>query len=273
MAINTEWISGAGAPAGYFARPERAQRALPGVLVLQEAWGVDAHIEDVTRRFAAAGYAAFAPDLFADAEGKRPAPMTRERLSELVAFINQAPPTVWSDPKVLEAELSKRPEAERGRIEETRTAVFSRLGSPDKLAAFLPSLQSAVRYLRQRPETAGQKIGAVGFCMGGGLSALLACRDPDLGAAAIFYGSAPPNDQIPAIRCPVRGFYGGQDERITGQVPAFAEAMRAAGKSFEPQIYPQAGHAFFNDGRPSYDAAAARDAFARVLTFFRDALA
>ena len=73
MAILTETISKPELT-GYLARPERAQGPLPGVLVIQEAWGVDAHIEDVTRRFAAAGYLALAPDLFSEG-GKRPAPL------------------------------------------------------------------------------------------------------------------------------------------------------------------------------------------------------
>ncbi len=69
------------------------------------------------------------------------------------------------------------------------------------------------------------------------------------------------------------GFYGGTDQRITGQLPAFVEAMGGAGKRFEHFVYERAGHAFFNDGRPSYDVAAARDAFPRTLAFLRDALA
>jgi carboxymethylenebutenolidase len=272
VAISAESISASGGLAGYFARPERASAGLPGILVLQEAWGLDAHIEDVTRRFAAAGYAAFAPDLFAEADGKRPAPLSRERLAELVGFINGAPPTVWSDPEVRAAELAKRPEAERGRLAEAQAAVSAQVGSPEKQAAFLPKLLAATAYLRQRSETRGQKVGSVGFCMGGALSALLACHDPELGAAVIFYGSAPPVDALGGIRCPVRGFYGGKDARIIGGLPAFMEAMRAAGKDFEPRVYPEAGHAFFNDGRPAYDLAAARDAFARTLAFFGDQL-
>ena len=273
MSIDAEWISGGDGLSGYFARPARAVAGLPGLLVLQEAWGVDAHIEDVTRRFAAAGYAAFAPDLFAGSDGTRPEPLSRDRLRELVAFVNDSPPTVWSDPQVREAALAKRAEAERQRLAETHAAVSSRVGSPEKQAAYLPRLRASAAWLRERPETRGQRIGAVGFCLGGGLSALLAAHDRDLGAAVIFYGSAPPADALAAIRCPVRGFYGGKDARITGGLPAFVEAMRAAGKDFEPRVYPEAGHAFFNDGRPTYDVAATRDAFARTLAFFHDQLA
>jgi carboxymethylenebutenolidase len=104
------------------------------------------------------------------------------------------------------------------------------------------------------------------------VSALLACRDPELGAAVVFYGNLPALEEIPKIGCPVLMFYGRADQWIAGQVPAFAEAMDAAGKRFERVVYDGVGHAFFNDGRPTYQVAAARDAFARTLAFFRDAL-
>ncbi|MCL6549371.1 MAG: dienelactone hydrolase family protein, partial [Alicyclobacillus sp.] len=75
------------------------------------------------------------------------------------------------------------------------------------------------------------------------------------------------------IRCPVMGFYGSLDKRITDQVPAFAQAMENAGKTFSYQVYEGAHHAFFNDTRASYNPTASRDAFARVLTFFNEQLA
>jgi carboxymethylenebutenolidase len=273
MAITTEKISQPGF-SGYLARPERAPGPLPGIVVIQEAWGVDAHIEDVTRRFAAAGYLALAPDLFAQAEndGQRPAPFARERMAELQAFMNAAPPTVFADAGAREAALAKLPEAERARVGESLGALTAVM-APVRREGLLATVQAAVRHLREeRPETRGAKIGSVGFCLGGGLSVLLACRDPELGAAIIFYGNAPAVEEIPKIRCPVLGLYGGADQRITSQVPAFTEAMHAAGKRFEPVVYDGAGHAFFNDGRPPYDVRAARDAFARVLAFFNDTL-
>jgi carboxymethylenebutenolidase len=271
MAILTETISKPELT-GYLARPERAQGPLPGVLVIQEAWGVDAHIEDVTRRFAAAGYLALAPDLFAEG-GKRPAPLAAERMAELVKFVNAGPPNLFADPAAREAALAKLPEAERARVSESLGAMTSTVMAPARRESLLGALQAAARYLRQeRAETRGQKIGAVGFCLGGALSGLLACRDPQLGAAVIFYGNAPAAEEIPKIRCPVLGLYGGADQRITSGVPAFAEAMRAAGKRLEPFVYDGVGHAFFNDGRPAYDVAAARDAFARTLSFLHETL-
>ncbi len=279
MGLRSEWVryGAEGAYLAFAAWPERAAAPLPGVLVIQEVWGVDAHIEDVTRRFAQAGYVAFAPDLYARG-GARPAALARERISEAQSFLNRLPPGSWAtfltDPKAREEQLGRQAPDARARIEETMAALFPGLGSGGmRLDPHVPALTSAAAFLRRElPQTRGQKVGSVGFCMGGGLSALLACRDPELAAAAIFYGSAPPVDAIPGIRCPVAGFYGALDRRITDAVPAFAEAMREAGKSFETHVYENAPHAFFNDNRPSYEVRAARDSFARVLDLFRRTL-
>ncbi|HEY9593185.1 MAG TPA: dienelactone hydrolase family protein, partial [Spirochaetia bacterium] len=84
MPVKAEWVLH-GRRSGYFAIPERAAPPLPGVVVISEIWGVVEHIEDVTRRIAAAGYAAFAPDLFAE-NGERPPALTRDRIAGLQAF-------------------------------------------------------------------------------------------------------------------------------------------------------------------------------------------
>jgi carboxymethylenebutenolidase len=272
MAIVTKTVLQPGVFTGYLARPERAT-ALPGVLIIQEAWGVDAHIEDVTRRFAAAGYVALAPDLFSDPEtGTRPVPLSRERVVELVAFMNASPPTVFADAAAREAALAKLPDDERARVGESLGALMGFM-APARREGLLVAVQAAARYLReQQPETRGAKIGAVGFCMGGGLAAQLACRDPELAAAVVFYGMPPAAEEIPKIGCPVMVLFGTADQRIASQIPAFAEAMSAAGKRLERVAYEGAGHAFFNDGRPAYSVTAARDAFPRVLAFLQNAL-
>jgi carboxymethylenebutenolidase len=271
MALKNEWVRYAGGEeSGYLSVVEGAKAPLPAVLVLQEAWGVDAHIEDVTRRFALAGYAALAPDLYAS-RGERPEALRPQRLVDLQRFMNKLPPGAWMDPKAREAELATRPADERARIEESLATMMGNVG---KLASFVPRLLAATRWLRIENEvTRGQRVGSVGFCMGGGLSALLACSDADLAAAVVFYGSSPPLDLVPDIRCPVLGLYGGLDERINGGVPAFEDAMKRAGKRFERVVYEGAAHAFFNDNRPAYHVGAARDAFVRTLALFRTELA
>jgi carboxymethylenebutenolidase len=113
-------------------------------------------------------------------------------------------------------------------------------------------------------------IGSVGFCWGGGTSCRTAIRIPELAGAVIFYGGNPnPIEQVSDIKCPVIGFYGGADERITSNVPALEEAMKNAGKSFEAKVYPGAKHAFFNERKlDNHDSAAAADAWERMLDFF-----
>jgi carboxymethylenebutenolidase len=270
MGLKVEWIRyGAEPHLAYFCYPERAAAPLPSVIILQEAFGVDLHIQDVTRRFAMAGYAAFAPDLYAKA-GERPAQLANERLVELKDMMNEAP-AAWRDEATRTDWLAKKTAPERERILETLAALRETMG---KMAALVPIVLAAASWLRlECVTTRGQKVGVVGFCLGGGLSGLLACNDPQLAAAVAFYGAPPPANLVANIRCPLMGLYGSLDTNITTQVPAFAEAMKGAGKRFESVVYEGAQHAFFNDTRPAYHVGAARDALARVLTFFRAELA
>jgi carboxymethylenebutenolidase len=268
MAIKGEWIE-YGGQKGYFAAPEKAAEPLPAIVVIQEAWGVNEHIEDVTRRFAAAGYAALAPDLFA-VNGERPAALSRERVEKVMKFVRRLPPGAMGNPALRDAELAKLPDADKREISETMGQV---LGGPGRFAGYMPQLRDAVRHLRTRQQqTKDQKVACVGFCMGGGLSALLACEEPEISGAAVFYGSTPPAEKIPSINCPVIGFYGGNDQRVNAGIPLFEEAMRNAGKSYERFVYEGANHSFFNDDGHSYNVKAVRDSFVRLLTFFHKIL-
>ncbi len=264
MAIKGEWIE-YGDQVGYFAIPERAAKSLPGVVVIPEIGGVNDQIEDVTRRIAAAGYAALAPDIYA-VNGVRPEPLRKERVSEAFAFMATMPPASRFDPAVREAAMAKLPEAERARIGESFAKIWSLVNF---IPSLIPPLRKAVGYLRaERPESTGQKVGCVGFCMGGGLSALLACEEPELACAAVYYGSTPAPEKLAALRCPVLAFYGELDQRVNAGIPAFEEGMKKAGASFEHWIYPGANHAFFNDSSAAYEVDAARDSYARMLSFF-----
>jgi carboxymethylenebutenolidase len=181
------------------------------------------------------------------------------------------PPGALADADFRAAELARRPPELAARLGETIERVFLRGGTQPE--QYLPQVRATAAWLRASPSTAGQKIGVVGFCMGGALAGLYATDDAELGAAAIFYGKSPATSLAAKIRCPVRGFYGASDPPINEGVPALAGAMKRAGGSFEAHVYEGAGHAFFNDARTSYRAGAARDAFARVLDFFRRELA
>ncbi len=268
MAIKGEWID-YGDQRGYFAIPEKTSTQLPGIIVIQEAWGVNEHIEDVTRRFAAAGYAALAPDLFA-VGGKRPAALTQERIGKAMKFMRQLSPAVWGNPAEREAELARLPEPDRTDFSETFGQLFA---GPSRMAGYIPQLRAAVHHLRTgQPETKEQKVACVGFCMGGGLSALLACEEPEISGAAVFYGNTPPADKIPSIKCPVIGFYGANDQRVNPGIPIFEEALLKAGKSYEHFVYEGANHAFFNDDGQAYNVRAVRDSFVRLLTFFHKTL-
>jgi carboxymethylenebutenolidase len=264
MPVAAQWIRHEDS-LGFLAWPERAHTPLPSVLVIQEIWGVDEHIKDVTRRIAAAGYVAYAPDLYAK-DGVRPDALRPERVIEYQAFLQTLPASANS-PAERAAALSTWPEPDRTRLTQTHQLLFGQLRDLDK---YLPALHQASKFLlRTSPLSSGQKLACVGFSMGGGLAGLLSTAESDLSGAAIFYGTTPPLDRVPRITCPLIGFYAGLDERVNAGIPAFADALAAAGKAFERHIYPGAKHGFFNEDRPAYDANASRDAYVRLLEFLR----
>jgi carboxymethylenebutenolidase len=265
MGLHAEWVRyGADEEwSGYFAAVDRAAAPLPGLVVFQEAWGVDAHIEDVTRRFARAGYAVLAPDLFAR-HGERPAALERARLAEAQALLNRLPSGSWRDPAARAQARAALGEEAAARIEETLDLLFAP-GGPLAAAQHLPAAGAALGYLRNtQPLSRGAKVATVGFCMGGAVSALVGCREPDVAVSLVFYGSSPAPEEA-AHAGHIVGFYGANDGHVNPTIAPFDVAMRDAGRPFEIQMYEGAGHAFFNDNRPSYHATAARHAFATAL--------
>lgn len=116
---------------------------------------------------------------------------------------------------------------------------------PDQVTADL----DAVAAYAKKIEAANGKIAVIGFCWGGGKSFAYAGHNPDLAAAMVCYGTAPEDEAaLKSIKAPVYGFYGGNDARITSQVPRVTEAMKKLGKAYEPVVYGGAGHGFLRAG-------------------------
>jgi carboxymethylenebutenolidase len=126
---------------------------------------------------------------------------------------------------------------------------------------------AASAFLKARPECTG-KVGAVGFCWGGGMVNYLATHSSDLAAGVPFYGSAPDTADVPKIKIPLVIQSAEVDERINATWPEFEKALKAAKVSHQRYLYPGTQHGFNNDTTPRYDAAAAKLAWERTLTFF-----
>jgi len=136
-------------------------------------------------------------------------------------------------------------------------------------------LTSAVRFLGSRKDVKRDRIGAVGWCMGGGYALQLAIAAPSLKAVAINYGAlATDKSQLAKVHAAVLGNFGGQDQGIPPDaVHAFEASMKSLGKSVDAKIYPDAGHAFENpNNKGGYRAGDAADALGRIDRFFADQL-
>ena len=134
----------------------------------------------------------------------------------------------------------------------------------------LADLNSAHTYLKTLKNVDPKHIGSIGFCMGGGLALLLACKNPEITAAVVFYGRNPtPLDLVKNLQGPVLGNYAGADMAIKeADTNLLKEAMKKYGKTFDIKTYPGAPHGFFNDTRGSYRPEAAKDAWNRTLKFY-----
>ena len=192
----------------------------PGIVVIHEAYGLNDHIKDVTRRFAGAGYAALAVDLFSDRN--RAICMTRFMVGMLVGSVK-------------------------------------RYGIDD--------LTGALTFLAKLPEVDAHRLGAIGFCMGGGFAIAWACTDSRLKAIAPFYGSNPRPLEATKRLCPVVGSYPGND--FTARAGrSLDEALNRYDIPHDIKIYPGTRHSFFDNTRSSYNKDAANDAWRRMLGFF-----
>jgi len=130
---------------------------------------------------------------------------------------------------------------------------------------------AAAAFLRKRPECSG-KMGAVGFCWGGGMVNTLAARLPELAAAVPFYGSPPAAAEIAQVKAPLLLHFAGIDERINAAWPAYEAGLKAAGARYTAHQYAGTQHGFNNDTTPRFDAAAAKLAWDRTLAFLNQHL-
>ena len=208
---------------GYLSLPASGKG--PGVIVIQEWWGLVPHIKVVCDRFADEGFVALAPDMY-------------------------------------HGESTKSPD-EAGKL-----MMALRIDEAEK------DLRGAIAYLLNHEATSGDKVGTVGFCMGGALSLYAASKNPQVGACVVFYGIHPNvKPDLANLQAPVLGIYAEKDAYVPPAVVHELEAkLKELGKSVEMHIYPGVDHGFFNDTRQAYNEAAAKDAWRRVLTFFGEHL-
>ena len=205
---------------GYLATPDSGSG--PGVIVIQEWWGLVDHIKDLADRFAGAGFVALAPDFYDGQTTTSP-----DEAGKLMMAL-----------EIDEAEKH---------------------------------LRGAVDYLLARPEASGERVGTVGFCMGGQLSLYAACANAKVGACVDFYGIHPNvTPDLPSLQAPVLGFFAENDGMVTPQVArALERELKAAGKQVEITIFEGADHAFFNDTRSEvYHESYANQCWKRMTTFF-----
>ena len=134
-------------------------------------------------------------------------------------------------------------------------------------AEMIEDFVSAARFLADHPDCSG-KVGAVGFCFGGGMTMRLAVRIPDLAAAVAFYGRHPEAGDAASIQAPLMLHHAGLDERVNASWPDFEAALRAADRNFTNYEYADVNHGFHNDTTPRYDKDAAALAWQRTLEFF-----
>jgi carboxymethylenebutenolidase len=231
-----------GTTPAYLSEPQEPPRG--ALIVVHEVWGLVPHIKDVADRFAAEGYLAVAPDLLGDAG------VTPDVSGELQR-------AMFSPDERVRTEA--QPQL-RERMSPTR--------SPEFAAGALARVRECFDYLTDR-EDVGGRIGIVGFCFGGTQAYALAVAEPRLRAAVPFYGHADYDvDRIRGIACPVLAFYGEKDSRLMDGLAALTDRMAEAAVDFRPRVYPDCGHAFFNDSNQfAYNEQAASQAWAETLGF------
>lgn len=223
-----EFAANGGTDSGYLAIPRagRGSQPGPGVIVIQEWWGLVDHIKDVCERFADAGFVALAPDLY-------------------------------------HGQTTTSPD-EAGKL-----MMSMRIDEAEK------DISGAINYLLNHDAVTSDKVGVVGFCMGGALALYTATKNANVGACVVFYGGHPNvKPDLPNLQSPVLSISGDKDKSVTPDVVRTLEQqLKSLGKQVDVVIYPGADHAFFNDTRPTvYVPEAAADAWQRTIDFLRQHL-
>jgi carboxymethylenebutenolidase len=152
--------------------------------------------------------------------------------------------------------------------EEKAVQMFSQLDQVKTRQDFLAS----ARWLRDRPDS-NRKLGATGFCWGGGTVYRVAVEMPELDAAAPFYGPCPPPGDAAKIKAPLLIHMAENDKFVNPTWPPFEAALKQAGVTYTAYVYPKTVHGFNNDTTPRYDARAAKLAWGRTVDFFKSRLA
>jgi carboxymethylenebutenolidase len=148
--------------------------------------------------------------------------------------------------------------------EDKARAAFARLDQDKTLQDFL----AGAAWLKSRTDSTG-KLGAVGFCWGGGIVHMLSTRMPDLAAGVAFYGNTPAPEDAAKVKAALLVQQAASDERINATWPAYEAALKAAGVKYTAYRYPGTQHGFNNDTTPRYDAGAAKLAWERTVAFFK----
>lgn len=153
--------------------------------------------------------------------------------------------------------------------EDQAREMFSKLDMPATVAN-----GEATRVFLASHEKTNGKVGAIGFCWGGGMVNRMAVASPELGAGVAYYGAQAPAEDVPSIKAPLMLHYGGLDERINAGIDAYKAALDANGKTYELFVYDGVNHAFNNDTSSArYDKAAADLAWSRTVEFLKKNLA
>ena len=144
---------------------------------------------------------------------------------------------------------------------------FAKLDQGKALQDFL----AGAAWLKARPDSSG-KLGAVGFCYGGGMVHMLTTRMPDIAAGVPFYGNTPAPSEAAKVKTPLLLHFAGTDERINAAWPGYEAALKAAGVPYQANTYPGTQHGFNNDTTPRYDEASAKVAWEKTVAFFNGKL-